>query len=233
MNRFQNNEPKDAGKEYAQYLAHIGAKQELDRLADIVVDPSSLAYRADNCCKIIVCKHHIGNVFRNVRARNSHADSDIRIFDAWRVVDAVPRHGGDTTVFPPCVNDTDFMFRLNPCIHTELCNPAVQFFVAHFIQLRTCDGLRLILDNSELFCNRNRRIAVVARNHNGADSGALTFLDRSLYLRTDRIDHSGQTDENQIVFRGLGGRLFRQCIILTHRGAQDAEGFVRHFFVCR
>ena len=77
MNRLKDNKAAQCCDEDAHNLAHVGREQELNRLADVVVDAATFFDGAYYCCKVIVCKNHIGYIFGNVGAGDAHANAYI------------------------------------------------------------------------------------------------------------------------------------------------------------
>ena len=79
--RVEEYKSKKRSGEYAQNLRHIGCEQELDSLADVIVNSSALAYCGNDGCKVVVCQNHIGNVLGNVGTCDTHTNTDVSGLD--------------------------------------------------------------------------------------------------------------------------------------------------------
>ena len=102
------------------HLAHVGGEQELDGLADVVVDAAALLHRAHDGGEVVVRQHHIRHVLGNVGAGDAHTHADISGLDGRRVVDAVTGHGGDIAGIAPRVDDAGLMLWLYAGIHGDI-----------------------------------------------------------------------------------------------------------------
>ena len=226
----QRAEP-DGSHQDTYNLTKVGGEQELDGFADIIINPPALLHSGDNGGKIIICQHHIGHVFRHVRACDAHADSNIGCFNRRGIVHAVARHCCDHAAFFPCADDAHLMLRLHTGINGILIHLALKRLVIHLAELCAGDGPAGILNDAELLCNCHGRIAVVARNHNRPDTRLATFRHGSLHLRPNRIDHAGQADKNKLLLQLLRLKGIRQAAIGTVGRCQHAQGFIRHRFI--
>ena len=77
VHRLEDREAQERGDEDADDLAHVRAEQELDGLADVVVNAAAFLDRADDRGEVVVREHHVGHVFRHVRTGDAHADADV------------------------------------------------------------------------------------------------------------------------------------------------------------
>ena len=68
VHRLQDGKAHERGDEDADDLAHVGAKQELDGLADVVVDAAAFLDGADYGGEVVVREHHVRDVLGDVRA---------------------------------------------------------------------------------------------------------------------------------------------------------------------
>ena len=92
MHRLEYREAQKRRHKDADDLRHVRAQQELDGLADVVIDPAAFLHRAHDCGEVVVRQHHVCDVLRNVRTGDAHAHADVRALYARRVVDAVAGH---------------------------------------------------------------------------------------------------------------------------------------------
>ena len=228
MHRAECIEAKQGKQKNDNHLADIGTQQELDRLADIVVDLPSLFHGPHNCRVIIICQNQIRRVFRYIRSCNPHADTDISGFYRRRVVHAVTGHSRNGTPFPPRVYNPDLMLRLHSGVNMVFVNISVQLLIADAIQLRPGFHLGIILDNAKLSGYSCRRIPVVAGNHDRTDSGLPAFSQRVRNLLPHRIHHAGQPDKAQIPLCLLRGMIFRERLIGSSRGRKNTQRVGSH-----
>ena len=223
----QRAEP-DGCHQDAEDLAEVGGEQELNRLADIVVNPPAFLHCGNNGGKIVVRKHHISHIFRHIRTGNAHPDSDIRRFNRGRIVDAVARHRGDHAALFPCAHDAHLMLRLHACINGIAVHLAFKGLIVHLAELCAGDCLAGVFDDSKLFGNCHGGIEMVTRNHNRANSRLAALRHSRLHLRPDGIDHTGQSDEYKLLLQRLRFRGIRKAVIRTEGSGQHTQRFVRH-----
>ena len=103
----------------------------MDRLADVIVYPAAFLDGADDGGKVIVGKHHIGNVFGDIGAGYAHTDADICAFYGRCVVYAVAGHCGDIACLAPRRNNARFMLGLNARIDAYILKFALKLLIAH------------------------------------------------------------------------------------------------------
>jgi len=231
MHRLEDGEAEQRREKNRENLRQIGGEQELDRLADVVINPSTFADSRNDGGKVVVRQNHIGDILGDIGSCDTHADADIGIFDGRRVVDAVARHRSDLAFFTPCIDDAGLMLRLNARVNGIFFDGGFEILIRDFIKLRTGNRFLRVLDDAELHGDCDGGVLVVSGDHDGADAGRATFVDGGLYLRTDGIDHTAESDEAKIVFdrfRFIDGRGIRQ---LFHRGGEYAQRLIRHRLV--
>ena len=230
---FQDHEAKQRRKENAEHFAHVGAKQELDGFADVVIDAAAFTDRAYDSCKVVIRKHHVGNVFGNIGAGDTHANADVSALDARRIVYAITGHGSDAAMLAPCVYDADLVLRLHAGIHAVMVNGAAELFIADVIELRSGNGLTFIRKDAKLPRNGNCGIPVISRDHDRADARRAAFFDRGLDFRANGVDHTRKPEESKRLFKGGRGKVTRKCVIGAARYGKDAQRLIRHGLVCR
>ena len=77
MHGLQDGEAEERCKEDGDHLARIRCKQELYRLSDIIVNAPAFLNCGNDGGKVIIGKHHIGNILCNVCTGYAHADAYI------------------------------------------------------------------------------------------------------------------------------------------------------------
>ena len=95
MHRLENGKAQQRCGKDADDLAHIGAQEELNGLADVVVNPTALLYSPHNGGKIVIRQDHIRHIFGHVRTGDPHTHANVCGLDGGRVVDAVASHRRD------------------------------------------------------------------------------------------------------------------------------------------
>ena len=136
MDGLEDREAHERGDEDADDLAHVGAEQELDGLAYVVVDAAALFNGADDGGEVVVREDHVRDVLGDVGAGDAHADADVGALDAGRVVYAVAGHGGDRAVLAPGVDYAGLVLGLHAGVDADVLELAVKLLVAHVIELR-------------------------------------------------------------------------------------------------
>ena len=106
-----------------------------------------------------------------------------------------------------------------------------KFLVAHFSERRTRNRLRFVGNNPELRRDGYRGIYMVARNHNGTDTGCLTLDDSVLDFGADRVYHAREAEEGKSLFDILRLELFGHAFELLIRGGEHAQSPVRHLLI--
>ena len=231
VNGLEDGKAHQGCKEDGQHLGEVGGQEELDRLADVVVDAASLANGGDDGGKVVVGQDHVGNVLGNVGAGDAHAHADVGVLDGGSVVYAVTRHCGDLALLAPSVDDSGLVLGLNAGVNAVLLNGGLKLLVRDLVKLSTRDGLGRVGDDAELHCDSNGGVLVVTRDHDGTDACAAALVDGGLDLGTDGVDHAGQTQENQILFQELGGVVGRLFGPVTLGDRQNTQGLVGHGLV--
>ena len=125
------------------------------------------------------------------------------------------------------------MFGLDAGINRNIPEFLFKFLVAHPVQRRAGDRARLIGQDAELTGNRHRGIDMVAGNHDRADAGLAAFLDCSLDLGTNRVDHTGKADKNEFLFQLRRAAVRGYRIPEAEAGRQHAQRPVGHGLVRR
>jgi len=228
---LQNDEAQQGGDKDAEHLAHVGAQQELDGLADVVVDPAALLNGAHDGGEVVVGQHHVGHVLGHVGAGDAHAHADVGGLDGGGVVDAVAGHGGDAAPLLPGVDDAHLVLGLHPGVDAVVVDGLIQLLVADLVELSAGDGLVVVLQDAQLLGDGHGGVPVVAGDHHGADAGGLALGDGGLHLGADGVDHARQPQEGQVVLQGRRGLILGHLVIAALRGGQHTEGLIGHGLV--
>ena len=118
--------PRSRGTEQQQDFSGIGAEQVMNELLNIVEDCPTFLDGVDNRREIIVDKHHVGSVFRDVRSRDAHRDADVGHLDRCRVVNTVAGHGDNVAVRAQGRNNSQLVLGGDACVDTDLFDALAQ-----------------------------------------------------------------------------------------------------------
>ena len=231
MHRLQDGKAHEGGKEDGEHLAHVGGQQELDGLADVVIDPAALLHGAHDGGKVVVRQHHVRHVLGDVRAGDAHAHADVGALDGGGVVDAVAGHGGDEARLAPGVYDAGLVLGLYARVDADVAEGLLKGLVIHGAQLAAGDGPLALPQDAKLACDGGGGVDVVAGDHHDADTGALALVDGGLDLRAHRVDHAGQADEAEVLLQILRLKVRRRRVIASLRRGQHAQGPGGHLLI--
>ena len=204
--------------EHGEHLAHIGAQQVAQELADVVENASSFAHGCDDGAEVVVGENHFRALFGYFSAGNAHGDADIGGFDGRSVVHAVAGHGHDIPLPLQRFDDFQLVFRRDSRIDGHFTGHLVEGrFVGQFVKLTAGHGLATLVDNAQIGGDASCGQRVVAGNHYRTDAGAMRFCHGITHFRTRRIDDADHADPNQIILKHIA--LFRNIGNMT-RGVQ-------------
>ena len=231
LHRLEDGKADERGDKHREDLGKVCRKQELDDLADVVVDATALFAGTDDGGEVVIGKHHVGDVLGDVGTGDAHANADVGALDGRGVVDAVARHGHDLVARLPSLDDAGLVLGLNAGVHAVVLDVRVEFLVAHAVEVGARDGLAAIGDDTQLLGDGHGGVDVVARNHDGADTGIVGLADGVGDLGADRVNHAGQAAEDQVVLERSGAAVGRDLGVGAACQRQHAQGLVGHGLV--
>ena len=231
LHRLEDGKADERGDKHREDLGKVGRKQELDDLADVVVDATALFAGTDDGGEIVVGKHHVGDVLGDIGTGDAHANADVGALDGRGVVDAVARHGHDLVARLPSLDDAGLVLGLDAGVHAVVLDVRVEFLVAHAVEVGARDCLAAIGDDTQLLGDGHGGVDVVARDHDGADTGVVRFADGVGDLGADRVNHAGQAAEDQVVLERGGAAVGRNLGVGAACQRQYAQGLVGHGLV--
>ena len=123
------------------------------------------------------------------------------------------------------------MLGLDAGVHAVILDVRVELLFAHAVEVGTGDGLAAVGDDAQLLGDCHGGVDVVARDHDGADAGIVRLADGVGHLGADRVDHAGQTAEDQVVLERGGAAVGRDLGVGAARQRQHAQGLVGHGLV--
>ena len=233
LHRLEDGKADERGDKHREHLGKVGRKQELDDLADVVVDATTLFAGADDGSEVVIGKYHVGDVLGDVGTGDAHTNANVGALDGRGVVDAVARHGHDLVARLPGLDDACLVLGLDAGVHAVVLDVRVEFLVAHAIEVGTGDGLAAIGDDAQLLGDGHGGVDVVARDHDGADTGVVRLVDSVGHLGTDRVDHAGQATEDQVMLERSGAAVVGNLGVGAACQRQYAQGLVGHGLVGR
>ena len=231
LHRLEDGKADERGDKHREDLGKVGRKQELDDLADVVVDATALFAGTDDGGEVVVGKHHVGDVLGDIGTGDAHAHADVGALDGRGVVDAVARHGHDLVARLPSLDDAGLVLGLDAGVHAVVLDVRVELLFAHAIEVGTGDGLAAIGDDAQLLGNGHGGVDMVARNHDGADTGVVRLADGVGDLGADRVNHAGQATEDQVMLERGGAAVARDLGVGAACQRQHAQGLVGHGLV--
>ena len=231
LHRLEDSKADERGDKHREHLGKVGRKQELDDLADVVVDATTLFAGTDDGGEVVVGEHHISDVLSNVGAGDAHTDADVGALDGRGVVDAVAGHGDDLVARLPGLDDAGLVLGLDAGVHAVVLDVRVELLVAHAVEVGTGNGLAAVGDDAQLLGDGHGGIDVVARDHDGADAGVVRLADSVGHLGTDRVNHAGQATEDQVMLKRSGAAVGGNLGVGAARQRQHAQGLIGHGLV--
>ena len=231
MYGLKDRKAKQRRNKDCQNLRKVRGKQELDRFTDVVVNTSSLCYGCNDRRKVVIRQDHIRHGFRDIRAGDSHPDTDICLFDRRCIIHTVPGHGSHAVKGLPGFDDTYLVFRLHSGVHRIITDILRKGGIIDRIQLRPGNRFLSFREDPEFFCDGDRCILMIPGNHDRTDSGFAALSNRCLNLRPDRIDHARHTDPGHLPLTGIRFTFYRALIIYTLRCRKHTKCLIRHVLV--
>ena len=123
------------------------------------------------------------------------------------------------------------MLGLDAGVHAVILDVRVELLVAHAIEVGTGDGLAAIGDDAQLLGDGHGGVDVVARDHDGADTGVVRLADGVADLGADRVNHAGQAAKDQVMLERGGAAVGRDLGVGAACQRQHAQGLVGHGLV--
>ncbi len=231
LHRLEQRKAHERGDKDREDLGKVCREQELNDLADVVVDAAALFARRDDGGKVVVSKHHVSHVLGNVGARDAHTYANVGALDGRSVIHAVARHGNNHVAALPSLNNARLVLRLHACVNAVVLDVRVEFFVGHAVQLGARDGLAAVLHHAQVFGDGHGGIDVIARNHDGTDTRGVRLLNGSSYLGAFGVNHARETAEGKVVLKGVGRKVRGLLGVVTACQCQHAQGLVGHSLV--
>ena len=123
------------------------------------------------------------------------------------------------------------MLGLDAGVHAVVLDVRVELLVAHAVEVGTGNGMAAIGDDSQLLGNGHGGVDMVARDHDGANTGVVGLADGVGDLGADRVNHAGQAAEDQVVLERSGAAVARDLGVGAACQRQHAQGLVGHGLV--
>ena len=232
MGRLKNSKADQGCNKDGNNLCKVGTQEELNTLANVVVDASSLFARANDGGKVIVSQNHICNALSNIGTSNAHTNTNISAFNGRSIVNAVACHGRDHALLAPGINNANLVLRLNTCVNANCLNALLKLFVRNLIKLCTGNCLRAIGNNAQLNCNSNGCINMVTCNHNGAHTSFMSLCNSALNLRTNWVNHARESNKDHVMLKSSWViALWSFCSPVTTSRCHNTKCLVSHRLV--
>ena len=229
LDGFQRDgKPHQHRTEDDQDLADVAGQQEVNELADIGIDDSSLFDRRNDAGEVVVRQDHVRRLLRDVGAGDPHRHTDVRPLERRRIVHAVSGHRDDMAPCLEGVDDLRFVRRGNTAADIHPVGLRGKLLIAHLIQLGSGQDQAACCQKPDLAGDRFRGIPVVSRHHDALESGAGGQLHRLDHFRPRRIDHPQQADKGEILFNLVAVAVFRDILQRAASHPQDPQCTGRH-----
>ena len=136
LDGFQRDgKPHQHRTEDDQDLADVAGQQEVNELADVGIDDSSLFDRRNDAGEVVVRQDHVRRLLRDVGAGDPHRHTDVRPLERRRIVHAVSGHRDDMAPCLEGVDDLRFVRRGNTAADIHPVGLRGKLLIAHLIQL--------------------------------------------------------------------------------------------------
>ena len=228
MRRLEDRKVQYGCHEYRQHLADVGSEEELYRLADVGVNPAAFLNSRNDCSEVVVREYHVGDVLRYVSTGYAHAYSDVSGLDGRSVVYSVACHGCDHLLRAPRLYYPYLMLRLYPCIYRVGSYLIKKLLIAHIVESRSENGVVCTLYDSEFLTDSDSCIDLVACYHDRPDTRLAALSHGGLYLRSDRIDHSQQSNKDEVVLKSLIRIVIWSFVINACCKREDSQSLACH-----
>mmetsp|Transcript_5320 Transcript_5320/g.10923 ORF Transcript_5320/g.10923 Transcript_5320/m.10923 type:complete len:562 (-) Transcript_5320:1568-3253(-) len=217
-------------KENGRHLSDVGRDEVPNEGLHIIVNRTSLLHGVDDRRKVIVGENHIGSFFCHFRPGQPHGDTDIRLFQGRSVVDAISRHGHDTSLRLEKFDQLLFVFGLRPGKDQSSVPPHQKSQLFRLALLKeigtrkTRLRIESLIQNPNVHGDRLGSQFVISRDHHDPNSGHLAHLHHGRDFLARRVDDPDQAHEGQIaLYLFERARIPRQNL----RGGVSAAPVVR------
>mmetsp|Transcript_17038 Transcript_17038/g.49349 ORF Transcript_17038/g.49349 Transcript_17038/m.49349 type:complete len:683 (+) Transcript_17038:872-2920(+) len=244
---------QQGSQEDGGHLADVGADEVADEGLHVGVNGPTLLNRRHDGGEVVVRQDHVRRLLRHLRARDAHGDTDGRLLERRRVVDAVAGHGGHLPLLPQHAHELLLVARLRAredaraaSVHEQ----AAALLEASGEEVRAGEGLvghvLALLEDADLLGDGLGGVLGVARDHDDADPRHGTLLDGPVHLRARGVLDAHEPEKSHArldagkvggvreglvrrVRGGLGGGVVRERTEVLLDGArEDAQGPARH-----
>ena len=223
----RNGEAEQGGREHDQDLAQVAGQQEVDELADVVVDAPAFLDGGHDRGEVVVGDDHVRDFLGHVRPGDAHGDTDVGLLDRGRVVDAVAGHGHDLALAPPGPDGPELVLGRDPGVDRHPLDGRLELGVAEAVDILAGQGLRVFAVKAELAGDGHGRVPVVAGDHHRPYARHPALGHGLPDLGPRRVDHGHEPGEGQVLFDRLGLIGMGLLVEGPVSDGQDAQGLVR------
>ena len=179
-------------------LSDVRRQHEKHSLLDVVVDRAPFLYGGGDRGEVVVGQHHLGRLFGNLGALDSHCDANIGFLEGRRIVHAVAGHRHDLLVRLDRLDETELVLRAGAREDVDVADPLLQCRGIHFLDLCPGDCGSSVAD-AEHLGDRGRGDLVVPGDHRDADAAGMAFRHGFYRLRPRRIEQPDEAEQNQVL----------------------------------
>jgi hypothetical protein len=179
---------------------------EGEEVLDVVEDGFALLDSVEDGREVVVGQDHVGGFLGDIGAVHAHGNANVGLFESWRIVDAVARHGNNIAAGLERPDDFELVVGICSCENGGVLHCPCQVLVRHGIDFITAedrsDG-NLVRRMRGGCCNRHAQLLAdsdscglgIASNHYNLDTPAHQLPDGASDARSRRIAHADQTGE--------------------------------------
>ena len=172
---------------------------------------------------VVIGEHHVGRLFRDVSAGDTHGHADVGPFEGRGIVDAVTGHSHHVTPRFERFDDAHLVLGGDTGENIHVLYALSQLLVGEVIQFRTGERFAVGPQQTDFLRNGAGSIGIVTGDHHRADARPPRPLHRWPDFRPGRIRHRHQPNQCQATFNRIGADLGWQFIQVTTGHGQDAQ----------
>ena len=199
--RYAQKTSEDHAAEDREDLAHVGAEQVAQELANVVEDAAALSHSLDDGGEIVVRQDHLGRFLGDLGPGDAHGHADVCGLDSRGIVDAVAGHGHDLALVLERFDDLQLVLGGHAGVDGDLGGGLPKLVRVHGIQLLASAGRLSGLDDAQVPCDSGCSKRMVAGDHDRSDAGLVSLIHRMADLSAGRVNDADHARPDQIALQ--------------------------------
>jgi hypothetical protein len=130
-------EPERGADQDEREAGCAGGELEGEEVLDVVEDGFALFDGVEDGREIVVGQNHVRCFLGNVSAVHSHGDANIGLFERWRIVDPVSRHGDNIAAGLKGSDDLQLVIWVGSCEDGSVVHCSCEVLFGHGVDLVT------------------------------------------------------------------------------------------------